>query len=349
GENTITVASGRIARVGKVGGFEIAKTMKVTDAEMVKRNVIGVKDVSSFVKRNGSVRYEMNNITTNILGVQQNYFRLKNFNIVEGRFLNGEDDENVEKVCVLGSEVKKKLFGSESAEGKYILIYRAPFKVVGVLEEKGSDLNGTNMDDMIYIPLNTFMRRAANLSSIDGFEVLIDNWDNFEYIKSGITKILRENHRLYGDAKDDFTIINPVDVLKIQNDTVRIVSFLGMVTAGISYLIGGLGIFSIMVLSVSLRRTEVGIRRAVGARRKDIFRQFLLESGIIGILGSFLGIIIGIIVSVIVFKVANLPFAFSFYGILFSSTLAIIVGIFAGIYPSFSASKTDPIFALRGE
>lgn len=348
GENTVTVAAGRVMRHGKGGFFEKAKTMKLRDVEMVGNKVVGVKDVSPYVKRGGVVRYEMNNAATSILGVRSNYFELKKLAIKDGRFLNQNDEISMDKVCVIGSEVKNKLFGKDDPLGKTILIYRAPFKVVGVLDEKGSDLNGTNMDDMVYIPITTFMRRAANLNYIDGFEVVITDWDLFESIKADIVEILRNNHRLYGDAKDDFTVINPVDAMKIQNETVSIVTFLGTITAGIAYLIGGLGIFSIMILSVSLRKTEVGIRRAVGARKRDIFRQFLLESGIIGVAGSLIGIILGIVVSVVAFKVADLPMVISIYGLFFSGLMSFLVGIFSGIYPSYNASKTDPINALKG-
>ncbi|MCX8083298.1 MAG: ABC transporter permease [Calditerrivibrio sp.] len=347
GKNTINVASGRLARHGKGGFFEKAKTMTLKDADMIKRNIAHIQTVSPYVKRGGVLRYEMNNISSSILGVDTNYFFLKKLNVVEGSLFDNDHLNRMERVCVLGSEVKRKLFGNDSALGKTVLIYRAPFTVVGVLEEKGSDLNGTNLDDMVYIPVTTFMRRAANLDYIDGMEIEIDDWKNFEMIKEHITVILRENHRLYGDTKDDFTIINPVDALNIQNQTIRIVTFLGLVTAGISYLIGGLGIFSIMILSVSLRRTEVGIRRAVGARKKDIFRQFLLESGIIGISGSILGVIFGVVISVVAFKLAALPTVVSIMGLVISIVMSFVVGIISGIYPSMTAAKTDPIVALR--
>lgn len=347
GKNTITVASGRLMRHGRGGLFDKATTMKERDIEMISNKVTGVEEVAPYIKRTLSASYKVNNISTTVLGVSSNYFAIKNLALAHGRFINEGDNRRMEKVCILGSEVKNKLFGSEDATGRTILIRGVPFQVVGVLSEKGSDLNGTNMDDMVYVPINTLMRRVANITYIDGMEIVIGDWSMFDDIKADITRILRGNHRLYGDTKDDFTIINPVDTMKMQDQTVRIVTFLGLITAGIAYLIGGLGIFSIMILSVSLRRTEIGIRRAVGARKKDIFRQFLLESGIVGIVGSAMGIIAGVIVSVIVFKVAKLPVVISPYGLLFSALMALFVGVFSGAYPSYTASKTDPINALR--
>jgi len=191
------------------------------------------------------------------------------------------------------------------------------------------------------------MNRMDNVTYIDGMEIKIRSMDFFDDVKKAVTAILRERHKLSKDEDDDFTIINPIDAMRLRNEVVNLVNVLGKITSIISYLVGGLGIFSIMLLIVGLRKYEIGIKRAVGARKRDIFVQFIYESTLITITGSIFGIFIGVICSIIIYNIANLPYVISIKGISFSFVSCIFIGILSGLYPAMIAAKLNPINIIK--
>jgi len=191
------------------------------------------------------------------------------------------------------------------------------------------------------------MNRIDNLTYIDGMEIKIRSWDVFDDVKRGITSILRERHKLKEGMEDDFTVINPVDARRLRNEIVNLVDVLGKITSIISYMVGGLGIFSIMLLIVGLRKYEIGIKRAVGAKKRDIFIQFIYESTIITLTGSILGIIMGVVLSFIIYYFANLPFIVSIKGVTFSFISCVLIGILSGLYPALIAARLNPINIIK--
>lgn len=346
GDNIITVAAGQVVRTGRSQTFGVSRSFDVDDAKAIYNSSPEIIDYTPYIKRIMLVSFRENNITTNVIGINERYASLKKLEFTEGTFFSEDDINKMKKVCIIGSEVRDKLYENIDPVGKNIRLNKSSYKIIGVQKEKGSDLSRNNMDDLILIPYSTFMRRLANIDYIDGVEIKLVDWDIFKKVEKTITTVLRKRHKLNKDADDDFTIINPVDAKNLKTETVDVVNFLGKITAIISYIIGGLGIFSIMLLVLGIRRTEIGIRRAVGARKRDIFRQFLLESSFIGFIGSFFGIIFSIIASLIVFNVGELPLYISIQGIILSISSSMCIGMIAGVYPAYLASRLDPIKSI---
>lgn len=347
GDKVITVASGQLVRAGRQKTFNIAKTMTLGDAEALKNSIVYIEEIGPYIKRALTIRYGENYITTNIIGTNEVYAEMRKLKLSEGNFFNKESVDKMDKVIVLGSEAKDKIVKEKSALGKHISLNNSIFNIIGVIEEKGVDLNGNNLDDVAFIPIKTYMNRIDNLTYIDGMEIKISSWDVFEDVKKGITSILRERHKLKEDMEDDFTIINPVDARRLRNEVVNLVDVLGKITSVISYMVGGLGIFSIMLLIVGLRKYEIGIKRAVGAKKKDIFIQFIYESTFITLTGAILGIIIGVMLSFIIYYFAKLPFIVSIKGVAFSFISCVLIGILSGLYPAFIAARLNPINIIK--
>lgn len=347
GDKVITVASGQLVRAGRQKSFSLAKTMTLDDANTLKNSIIYIVEIAPYIKRTLSLHYGKKYITTNIIGTNEVYATMRKLTFNEGNFYNAQSVNNMDKIIVLGTEVKDKIINEKSALGKYINLNNSIFNIIGVIEKKGIDLNGNNLDDVAFIPIKTYMNRIDNITYIDGMEIKISSWDVFEEVKKSIISILREKHKLGKSVEDDFTIINPVDARHLRNEIVNLVDILGKITSVISYLVGGLGIFSIMLLIVGLRKYEIGIKRAIGAKKRDIFIQFIYESTIMTLSGSILGIIIGVIMSFVIYYFAKLPFIVSAKGISFSFTSCVLIGILSGLYPAIIAARLNPINIIK--
>ena len=347
GDNIITVASGQIVRAGRQKAFNIAKTMTLDDVNVLANSIIFIDEIAPYIKRAATIRYGEKYISTNIIATTDVYAPMRKLEFSEGNFFNAEDVKKMDRHIVLGAEVKDKLNEKESILGKHVSINNMIFNIIGIIEKKGVDLNGNNLDDVAFIPIKTYMNRMDNVTYIDGMEIKIRSMDFFDDVKKAVTAILRERHKLSKDEDDDFTIINPIDAMRLRNEVVNLVNVLGKITSIISYLVGGLGIFSIMLLIVGLRKYEIGIKRAVGARKRDIFVQFIYESTLITITGSIFGIFIGVICSIIIYNIANLPYVISIKGISFSFVSCIFIGILSGLYPAMIAAKLNPINIIK--
>ncbi|NPA16395.1 ABC transporter permease [Persephonella sp.] len=348
GKNLVVVKSGKI-RVfrGRAHSFSTATTLKIADAQAIKEHIDHVVDVLPSYHVSYPIRKGGTTIFSTIIGVDNRYFKLKNLQIEEGRIYTDKEEKTGEKVIVLGYRIAHDFFKNEDAVGKTLLIFRVPCRVVGVMEEKGSDISGEDQDILIYTPLKTAMRRLANVDYINTIYVQVDDDSNIPYVKKKIRQLLRKRHNIKPGEKDDFTVLSPDDYMRMEKEALHIFSILGGVSAAISFLIGGIGILSIMILIVNERIEEIGIRRAVGARKGDILTQFILESSFIAFAGGILGVIMGTAVSLGIFTAFNLPTALSSQWILFSFVLSVITGMISGIYPAFRASSIRPIDALR--
>jgi len=348
GKNLVVVKSGKV-RVfrRRERSITTAKTLKLSDAYFIKQQVDHVVKVLPSFQIAYPVRRGGTTVFSTIIGVGREYPELRNINVEKGRFYTEDEEKTGQKVIVLGYKVAKDLFKNEDPIGKTILIFRVPCKIIGVMEEKGVDISGEDQDSLIYTPLKTAMRRLANVDYINTIYVQVDNRENIPYVKKKIRQLLRKRHHIKKGEKDDFTVLSPDDYLRMEKEAIHIFSVLGGVSATISFLIGGIGILSIMILIINERTEEIGIRRAVGAKKTDILLQFVLESSFISIAGGFFGVVMGVFVSELIFLLFDLPKTLNLHWVVLSFFLSVIVGILAGIYPAHKASNIRPVEALR--
>jgi len=349
GKNLLIVRSGVVRRFGAhTHLLTEAATLTVRDAQAIIQGSEFITAISPSGNSSFPIRYRGVGLTSVFVsGVTPNYPEVRNFNVREGSFITDTENKNMDKVAVLGSEVSEKLFGNENPVGRYILIWRVPCQVIGVMESKGVDLSGFNQDNQIFIPLNTFLRRFVNKDYINTISVQVNNSTAIPLAKSQIEDILQKRHRIKEDQDKDFSVIDMKDVMELKTQTMSMISTLGSISAVAAFLIGGIGILSIMILIVNERKIEIGIRRAVGSKRRDIILQFLLESSFISLSGGTVGVLISFIATIIIFFVMKLPFNISPLGFIISFFASVGVGILAGIYPSKRATLIQPVDIIR--
>ena len=280
-------------------------------------------------------------------GVEPNFQDIRNFHAREGSFVSAQDNHDRNKVAVVGRTIVEKLFGDEDPMGKYILISRVPFQVIGIMEEKGTDVSGADQDSQIFIPLQTFLKTLVNKTNVNNVYIQVTGSEFIPAAKADIESLLRKRHKIGPGQNDDFAVIDMKDVLALKTQAMDLITVLGRIAAAVSFIIGGLGILSIMILIVNERKLEIGIRRAVGSRKRDIILQFLIESSIISLAGGTIGVFSGALLSVILLRVLKYPFALSLTGLLIAFGASVLVGILAGIYPSKKATQFEPVDIIR--
>jgi len=349
GKNLLIVRSGVVRKMGtSTRLLSEATTLTIEDAQAVVLGSRFISDVSASGNKLFPVRYE-NTVLKSILvvGVPPNYPAIRNFPVAEGRFISPEDDRTLNKVAVIGTKVAERLFGKEDPIGKHVLISRVPCRVIGIMQEKGVDISGVDQDNQIFVPLNTYLRRFVNKDYINSISVQVTDEQFLLPARTQIEEILRLRHKIKNSQNDDFTVIDLKDVMALKTQAMSMIKVLGRVSAVVSFLIGGLGILSIMILIVNERRVEIGIRRAVGSRKRDIVLQFLLEASFISFSGGSVGVLLSSVASILIFWFAKLPFTLSPAGHLISFLASITVGILAGIYPSQKATRIQPVDVIR--
>lgn len=349
GKNLLIVRSGVVRRFGTITRLlSEATTLTVDDSEAILHSSPYIKAVSPSSNKTFPIRYgDITLKSVLIMGVTPNYSEVRNFYVEKGSFITEEDDRNLSKVAVLGKEVAKNLFGETDPIGQHILIWRVPCQVIGVMEEKGVDISGFNQDNQIFIPLNTFLRRFVNKDYINSISIQANDEKSIQLVKADIEDLLKKRHKIKDEQKDDFTVIDLKDVIALKTQAMSMVNVLGKVAATVSFFIGGIGILSIMILIVNERRVEIGIRRAVGSRKRDIIIQFIIESAFISLSGGTIGVILSFITTIIVLLLSELPFTISLTGLMISFFASVGVGILAGIYPSKKATKIQPMDVIR--
>ncbi len=348
GTNLLFVRPGSRSFRGVHGGVGTFSNLTIEDAKAIEEKCDAVQFVSPNVSTRAQVVYGNKNWNTSIQGVGEKYPQIRNWDVVEGVFFDESHVRAGAKVCVLGSEVRKNLFEFEDPIGQVIRIKKIPFRVIGVLEEKGES-GWFNRDDSIVVPYTTGMRRLLGITYIQSIDVSAVSMARTNEAARQIEEVLRLQHRIAPGAEDDFNVRNWSEVAEGAAASTQVLTYLLAGIASISLLVGGIGIMNIMLVSVTERIREIGIRMSVGAREKDILFQFLTEAMVLSVLGGIIGILLGSAGSRLIFQLSKLETLIHMKYVFLAFFVSAAVGIFFGFYPARKASKLDPIEALRYE
>jgi putative ABC transport system permease protein len=349
GQNILQVFSGSVTSSGIRTGFGGAGTLKIEDAEAIRREVPGVVAVSEEVSSNAQVAAGNQNWYTRILGESAEYFDIRQWLLADGAAYSSQDVRSANKVCVIGHTASYNIYGDEDPVGQVLRIKGVPFVVTGVLTQKGFSLQGTDQDDVVIMPYTSAMKRVAGGTTLRNINVQIVSADQIESSQQQIVSLLRQRHNIRSGRDDDFTVRNQQEVADTANATADVMTGLLFAVACVSLVVGGIGIMNIMLVSVTERTREIGVRLAVGAHGRDILTQFLIEAVVLSAMGGVIGIAAGIVASKVISMIKNWPTVISPLWMLIAFLVSAAVGIFFGFYPAREASQLDPIDALRYE
>ena len=349
GSNMLIVMPGSSNRGGPRGAAGSITTLTYDDAEAIKNKIKNVSYVSPTVQGSYQVVYGHENWNTTVTGVIPEYVSIQSLTLKSGLFFSEHDVDVRNRVAVIGSTVATNLFESVNPVGKKIRIGNAPYTIIGVLESKGQSSGGQDQDDVVLIPLTTAQERLIGITYVRSINVQVADADKMDEVQSNIEKLLRQRHRIRAGAEDDFNVRNLTSLMETMTSTTTMITLLLGAIAGISLIVGGVGIMNITLASVTERTREIGIRKAIGATYNSIMLQFLIESTMISIIGGAIGIVIGIGAAQAISKFGNFTTVISGLSIAASFGFALFVGIFFGLLPARKAARLDPIDALRYE
>jgi len=351
GTNLIVINAGQVQKsAGRQQIRGTVTTLILDDVEAVGRECSAVNAAAPLQSKKMQVKYGNLSTNTTVVGTTAEFQKVRNFHVAAGAFFTDEENLASRRAAVLGRSVVKNLFEGSNPVGEPIRIGKVTFEVIGVMESKGVDLNGFDQDDQIFIPIRTALRRVFNLPYINTINVQATSSESMARAVTQITEILRDRHRLNKQQKpDDFTIQNQADLLEAQRETTDTFTMLIGSIAGISLLVGGIGILAIMLIAIRERTNEIGLRMAVGASRKDIMTQFVIEASILGVGGGLVGILLGILGAFFVGVGTSWAVSISPDSVGLAFGFSLLVGLFFGVYPARRASLLDPITALRTE
>ena len=350
GENLITVNAGEMKRRG--GRLRLTgnvTTLTVRDANRIMEEIGEVEGAAPFEEKSMVAKFGNNSAETRIAGSTLDFPVIRDYSLQSGEYFSERDSKTANRVAIIGMTAVKNLFGEEDPLGQVIKVHFMPFKIIGVFEPKGVDTNGLDQDDLILIPISTYMRRIVNQTHITRIFVRVSSRENIVKASEKIHELLRESHKLTDDRNDDFTLISQLDLEELKKETTEMFTKLIVGVAAISLLVGGIGILAVMLISVKERTREIGIRRAVGATRSDIIHQYLYESLIIGFLGGGLGIVLGVGLTLGLTHWGHWTLILDPNSIWIASWACAGLGIFFGVFPAIKASKLDPMEALTIE
>ena len=352
GTNLIMIRSGSSTSGGARMGHGSQPTLKNGDADAIQEKIASVHLAVPVVNDSGQIVYGNSNWATNIVGTDNRYFEIKEWDLAYGRFFTETDIRSANKVVILGQTVAKELFGDIDPLGKTIRIKGIPFVVIGALTARGQSGPGQDQDDMVYMPLSTAQKKVSGTQFPDMVNMLMlqtyraeDTYTSQEEISA----LLRQRHNLGINKDDDFTIMNLTQFMEMMQNSTQIMTILLGSIASISLLVGGIGIMNIMLVSVTERTREIGIRMAIGAKRWDIRLQFLTEALILSLIGGLIGVIIGIAGAYILPMFTTFPASLSTFYVLLPFSFSGLVGLIFGFFPAYKASLLNPINALRYE
>lgn len=349
GSNLIIITPGTSSSGGVMGGAGTFNKLTLDDVEKIKDEAIYISGVSPLVRSGGQIIGGTGNWFTQIQGVSTDYLKIRSWETGYGEFFTERDVTARAKVCLLGSEVADYLFPDENPVGKQVRIRNVPFKVIGTLKSKGQTSAGTSNDDIVIAPSKTVLDRLSGGRFISSIQVSAVSEDKIEQAQTELKSILRASHKLSDGEDDDFTIKNQTDITEAATETSKVLTYLLASIAGVSLIVGGIGIMNIMLVSVTERTREIGIRLSIGARPSDILNQFLTEAIVLSASGGVIGVIFAFVIILIVNNYTSQTAVMNFQTIIISFLFSGAIGVFFGFYPARKAANLNPIEALRYE
>lgn len=350
GSNMIMIQPGGDMRGGVRQSADNMETLKLKDYEDIVNETRYVSAVSPSVNSSGQAIYGANNTPTSVYGISPGYMEIRRYKVQDGEMFTEQDINTAAKVCLVGKTVVDNLFpNGENPIGKIIRFQKLPFRIVGVLESKGYNSMGMDQDDLILAPYTTIQKKILAITHLQGITCSALKEEYTEQAIDEITEILRRNHKLKDSDDDDFTIRSQQELSSMLTSTTDMMTVLLAAVAGISLVVGGIGIMNIMYVSVTERTREIGLRMSIGAKGIDILAQFLIESVLISVTGGLIGVFLGVGSSLLVNIVAHFPIYIQPWSVLLSFIVCTATGIFFGWYPAKKAALLDPIEAIRYE
>ena len=346
GQNVVTVFSGNFSSGGMRGGWGSAPTLTVEDSRAIKNEVANVVAVSPEIRDRSQILANGQNWNTQVLGESPDYPQIRDWDIADGGMFTDGDVRGIAKVAIIGKTVVDQLFADSDPIGQTLIVRNIPFKVVGVLGTKGFNLFGQDQDDVVIIPYTSHMRRLSKRNFVNSILVQSADKNSINQVQDDITALLRDRHK---SAEPDFTVRTQLELMQMATQTTKIMSVLLAAIASVSLIVGGIGIMNIMLVSVTERTREIGIRMAVGARGRDILIQFLIEAVTLSAVGGIMGIALGMGAAKVTSNLTGWPTLTPVAWIGIACLSSAGIGIVSGFYPAWKASRLDPIEALRYE
>ncbi len=349
GSNLLMIFPGSMTQGGARTGAGGFTTLTEADAEAIEKELSAVRLAAPTLRTSAQVISANQNWLTNVSGSTPAFFLIRDWSIASGEAFTRADVAGATKVVVIGKTVAQNLFGAQDPVGEIIRIRNIPFKVIGVLASKGQSTQGQDQDDVVVIPLTTLQKRIMGVTHIGAILVSANSPAETAVAQEQIRLLLRQRHRILAGQEDDFVVRNMIDIASAAESASRIMAMLLGSIASVSLIVGGIGVMNIMLVSVTERTREIGIRMAVGARGRDILLQFLMEAVVLSLAGGLLGIGLGVAGSKVISAFVHWPTSVSSGAILLSFVFSVSIGLFFGLYPARRAASLDPIEALRYE
>jgi putative ABC transport system permease protein len=349
GQNVILIFSGSTTSSGIRTGWGNAGTLKIEDAEAIRREVSGVVAVSEEIRAATQVAAGNQNWLTQVLGESADYLDIRQWQLADGASFTPQDVRSANKVCVIGRTTATQVFGNDDPVGQVLRVKNVPFVVTGVLTPKGLSALGSDQDDVVIMPYTSAMKRVIGGTTLRNINVQVGDARQLPAAQQQIISLLRQRHNIRAGKDDDFTVRGQQEIADMATAQSKTMTVLLGAIAGVSLIVGGIGIMNIMLVSVTERTREIGVRLAVGAHGRDILTQFLIEAVALSSVGGMIGIAFGVGISRVLSVYENWPTLISLSSIIVSFLFSAAVGIFFGFYPARKAAALDPIEALRYE
>jgi putative ABC transport system permease protein len=347
GSNLLMVRPGQ--RVGPGGGAAGAPAFRESDAEAIMSQIAGIKAVAPELRAGVTVIGNGRNWSTSITGTTNAYFQTNNWQLASGRVFEDAEEKAGGAVCLIGETVRRELFGNASALGEQLRVKQFSCEIIGVLASKGRAAMGGDQDDIVLLPLHTVQRRVVGNQRVSTLLVSLNDESDSERVMKSLTQLLRERRKLAAEEDDNFNVLDTRQIAETLSGTTKVMTTLLGAVAAVSLLVGGIGIMNIMLVSVTERTREIGLRLAIGALEREVLLQFLIEAVTLSMLGGVIGIVLSAVASVVLADVMQVPFLFNPGINALSFVFSAVIGVVFGYFPARRAAQLDPIDALRHE